>query len=130
MKANCWMGTRNVQVTDVPDPAILNPRDAIVRITNTAICGSDLHLYNGFIPSMKRGDVLMIDPCIPTAWHDFSIEYRHGASTYRIAVENPDGVAEGVVSVEIDGRPAPDRAIPLVDDGAEHVVVVVLGAEA
>jgi threonine dehydrogenase-like Zn-dependent dehydrogenase len=58
MKATCWMGTRNVQVRDVPDPAILNPRDAIVRITNTAICGSDLHLYNGFIPSMKRGDVV------------------------------------------------------------------------
>jgi threonine dehydrogenase-like Zn-dependent dehydrogenase len=52
------MGTRNVEVTEVPDPEILNPRDAIVRITNTAICGSDVHLYNGWIPSMKRGDVL------------------------------------------------------------------------
>ena len=50
MKANCWMGTRRVEVQDVPDPKILNPRDAIVRITSTAICGSDLHLYNGFIP--------------------------------------------------------------------------------
>ena len=58
MKANCWMGTRHLEVTEVPDPAILNPRDAIVRITHTAICGSDLHLYNGFIPTMKRGDVL------------------------------------------------------------------------
>jgi threonine dehydrogenase-like Zn-dependent dehydrogenase len=58
MKAACWMGTKNVQVTDVPDPKIINPRDAIVRITRTAICGSDLHLYNGLIPSMKRGDVL------------------------------------------------------------------------
>jgi threonine dehydrogenase-like Zn-dependent dehydrogenase len=58
MKAACWMGTRNVQVTEVPDPQILNPRDAIVKITKTAICGSDLHLYNGFIPTMKRGDVL------------------------------------------------------------------------
>ena len=44
--------------TDVPDPTILNPHDAIVRITSTAICGSDLHLYNGFIPSMRDGDVL------------------------------------------------------------------------
>jgi threonine dehydrogenase-like Zn-dependent dehydrogenase len=52
------MGTRNVQVQDVPEPKIINPRDAIVRITSTAICGSDLHLYNGFIPTMKRGDVL------------------------------------------------------------------------
>jgi threonine dehydrogenase-like Zn-dependent dehydrogenase len=58
MKANCWYGTRNVQVTEVPDPQILNARDAIVRITSTAICGSDLHLYNGMIPTMKRGDVL------------------------------------------------------------------------
>jgi threonine dehydrogenase-like Zn-dependent dehydrogenase len=58
MKANCWYGKRTVRVEDVPDPAILNPRDAIVRITHTAICGSDLHLYNGFIPTMKKGDVL------------------------------------------------------------------------
>ena len=58
MKANCWYGTRNVQVTEVPDPKLMNPRDAIVKITSTAICGSDLHLYNGFVPTMKRGDVL------------------------------------------------------------------------
>ncbi len=58
MKATCWMGTRNVEVEQVPDPSILSPGDAIVKITSTAICGSDLHLYNGFIPSMKRGDVL------------------------------------------------------------------------
>jgi threonine dehydrogenase-like Zn-dependent dehydrogenase len=58
MKANCWMGTKHVRIDEVPDPAILNSRDAIVRVTNTAICGSDLHLYNGFIPTMKRGDVL------------------------------------------------------------------------
>jgi threonine dehydrogenase-like Zn-dependent dehydrogenase len=58
MKATCWHGTKNVQVDTVPDPQLLNPRDAIVKITSTAICGSDLHLYNGFIPSMKRGDIL------------------------------------------------------------------------
>jgi threonine dehydrogenase-like Zn-dependent dehydrogenase len=58
MKANCWMGKNNVQVQEVPDPQILNQRDAIVRITSTAICGSDLHLYDGFIPSMMKGDVL------------------------------------------------------------------------
>jgi threonine dehydrogenase-like Zn-dependent dehydrogenase len=58
MKANCWRGKQQVQVEHVPDPKILNPRDAIIRITKTAICGSDLHLYNGYIPSMKRGDVL------------------------------------------------------------------------
>jgi threonine dehydrogenase-like Zn-dependent dehydrogenase len=58
MRANCWFGTNHLEVEDVPDPKILNPRDAIVRITSTAICGSDLHLYDGFIPTMKRGDVL------------------------------------------------------------------------
>jgi threonine dehydrogenase-like Zn-dependent dehydrogenase len=58
MKANCWLGTQHVEVRDVPDPTILNPRDAIIRVTRTAICGSDLHLYNGFIPTMRRGDVL------------------------------------------------------------------------
>jgi len=58
MKANCWYGKQNVQVVDVPDPKILNKRDAIVKITSTAICGSDLHLFNGFVPTMKKGDIL------------------------------------------------------------------------
>jgi threonine dehydrogenase-like Zn-dependent dehydrogenase len=58
MKANCWMGNKKVQVQDVPDPKILNRRDAIVRVTSTAICGSDLHLFNGFIPTLESGDVL------------------------------------------------------------------------
>jgi threonine dehydrogenase-like Zn-dependent dehydrogenase len=58
MKAVCWHGRQDVRVERVPDPAILNPRDAIVRVTSTAICGSDLHLYDGFIPSMARGDIL------------------------------------------------------------------------
>lgn len=58
MKANCWYGTKKLRVEEVPDPQILNPRDAIVKVTSTAICGSDLHLYNGFVPTMKRGDIL------------------------------------------------------------------------
>jgi threonine dehydrogenase-like Zn-dependent dehydrogenase len=58
MKAVCWYGTNDVRVARVPDPSILNARDAIVKITLTAICGSDLHLYDGFIPTMKRGDIL------------------------------------------------------------------------
>jgi len=58
MRANCWMGIRNMEVRDVPDPRILNQRDAIVKITSTAICGSDLHLYNGFIPTMIPGDIM------------------------------------------------------------------------
>src|SRR5437868_6274521 len=58
MKAVCWMGVEKMSVENVPDPQILNPRDAIVRITSTAICGSDLHLYNGFMPTMEQGDIL------------------------------------------------------------------------
>jgi len=58
VKALCWYGTNDVRVERVPDPRILNPRDAIVKVTLTAICGSDLHLLDGFIPTMKRGDIL------------------------------------------------------------------------
>lgn len=58
MRANCWMGKNDVRVQQVPDPKILNARDAIVKITSTAICGSDLHLYNGFVPTMESGDIL------------------------------------------------------------------------
>jgi threonine dehydrogenase-like Zn-dependent dehydrogenase len=58
MKANAWMGKHKLEVVDVPDPRILNARDCIVRVTSTAICGSDLHLYNGFMPSMEKGDIL------------------------------------------------------------------------
>jgi threonine dehydrogenase-like Zn-dependent dehydrogenase len=58
MKATCWMGRNRVEVEEVPEPKIVSRKDAIVRITSTAICGSDLHLYDGYIPTMKRGDVL------------------------------------------------------------------------
>ncbi|MFN2533076.1 MAG: zinc-dependent alcohol dehydrogenase [Pyrinomonadaceae bacterium] len=58
MKANCWYGKTDTRVVDVPDPQIINQRDAIIRISSTAICGSDLHLYNGFVPTMEKGDIL------------------------------------------------------------------------
>jgi len=58
MKAVCWMGKEKLEVHDVPDPTILNPHDAIVRITTTCICGSDLHLYDGFVPTLEQGDIL------------------------------------------------------------------------
>jgi threonine dehydrogenase-like Zn-dependent dehydrogenase len=58
MKATCWMGKQKVEVRDAPDPKILNQQDAIVKISSTAICGSDLHLYNGFVPFMEPGDIL------------------------------------------------------------------------
>jgi threonine dehydrogenase-like Zn-dependent dehydrogenase len=58
MKALCWRGKKDVAVERVPDPKILNPRDAIIKVSTTAICGSDLHLYDGFIPTMKPGDII------------------------------------------------------------------------
>ncbi|MCW3096267.1 MAG: Alcohol dehydrogenase GroES domain protein [Chthonomonadaceae bacterium] len=58
MKALCWHGRNDVRIDNVPDPTILNPRDAIIKVTATAICGSDLHLYNAFIPTLMEGDIL------------------------------------------------------------------------
>jgi threonine dehydrogenase-like Zn-dependent dehydrogenase len=58
MKAVCWYGTHDVRVESVPEPKLLNHHDALVKVTLTAICGSDLHLYDGYIPTMHRGDIL------------------------------------------------------------------------
>jgi threonine dehydrogenase-like Zn-dependent dehydrogenase len=58
MKAACWHGKHDIRVTDVPDPKIQDSRDIILRITTTAICGSDLHIYDGYIPTMEKGDIL------------------------------------------------------------------------
>jgi threonine dehydrogenase-like Zn-dependent dehydrogenase len=58
MRAVCWWGKGKIRVVDVPEPEILNPHDAIVRVTLTAICGSDLHLLDGVVPTMMRGDIL------------------------------------------------------------------------
>ncbi|MEC4723220.1 zinc-dependent alcohol dehydrogenase [Noviherbaspirillum sp. CPCC 100848] len=58
MRAAVWHGKRDVRVDNVPDPEIINPRDAIVKVSSTAICGSDLHLYNGFVPTMEKGDII------------------------------------------------------------------------
>ena len=58
MKAVCWMGKNSVEIHTVADPQIINPQDAIIRITRTAICGSDLHLFDGYIPTMESGDIL------------------------------------------------------------------------
>ena len=62
MKALCWHGKSDVRIDSVPDPKIQDARDAIVRITTTAICGSDLHLFDGFMPTMKQGDILGHEP--------------------------------------------------------------------
>jgi cyclic beta-1,2-glucan synthetase len=66
---------------------------------------------------------------VPAEWHEFAIEYRHGATTYAIAVHNPNGVCRGVVRVEIDGVDAPDRVVKLSGDGARHEVVITMGEE-
>jgi len=58
MKAVCWYGTHDVRVENVSEPKLLNHRDALIKVTLTAICGSDLHLYDGYIPSMQKGDIL------------------------------------------------------------------------
>lgn len=62
MRALCWYGTNDVRVTTVPDPKIINKHDAIIKITSTAICGSDLHLLDGFMPTMEKGDILGHEP--------------------------------------------------------------------
>src|SRR3984893_5688210 len=62
MRALCWYGKEDIRLDTVPDPQILDPRDAIVKITSTAICGSDLHLYGGFMPTMEKGDVVGHEP--------------------------------------------------------------------
>src|SRR3954451_9865070 len=78
MRANVWSGRNTVQVENVPDPKILNERDAIIKISSTAICGSDLHLYDGYIPTMEKGDIL---------GHEFMgevVEVGHGVSNLRV----------------------------------------------
>jgi threonine dehydrogenase-like Zn-dependent dehydrogenase len=58
MRALCWHGKTDIRCDEVPDPQIEHPRDAIIRVTSCAICGSDLHLYNGFMPGMETGDIM------------------------------------------------------------------------
>ena len=58
MKALCWQGKNKVSVEQVPDPTIIDQKDAVIKITSTAICGSDLHLYDGYQPTMEKGDIL------------------------------------------------------------------------
>ncbi|MEP6990885.1 MAG: glucoamylase family protein [bacterium] len=82
----------------------------------------------GLLGFRKRGDRLFIAPCIPAAWEGYGIRYRHGATTYDIRVENPQHASTGVASITLDGSVLPDQAIPLSDDGADHIVSVLMGA--
>lgn len=81
----------------------------------------------GVLGFEKRGSRFRLDPCIPATWPGFALEYRHGASSYAVDVRNPDGVSRGVTTVMIDGAVSRDGWIPLSDDGARHVVEIVLG---
>jgi cyclic beta-1,2-glucan synthetase len=74
-----------------------------------------------------RGARLEIVPCIPRWWREFEINYRRGSTMYRIKVENPTGISHGVAKVELDGVIQTDGEIPLMDDGQNHTVLVVLG---
>ncbi|MFO0932296.1 MAG: glucoamylase family protein [Planctomycetota bacterium] len=76
----------------------------------------------------RTATTLAVDPCVPAAWSRFEVVLRTGATVHRVRVENPDGISRGVASATLDGRAVPSPAIPFVDDGAEHAIVVVLGA--
>ena len=77
----------------------------------------------------KNGKTLVMDPCIPKKWREYSIKYRYGDTTYRIKVMNPDGINKGVRMITVDGAPAEGNVIDLADDGKSHDVNVVMGAK-
>jgi cyclic beta-1,2-glucan synthetase len=82
----------------------------------------------GMLGLSRRGAAFAIDPCIPSSWPGFSIEWRFGGARYSIEVDNPERRCGGVASVELDGSPVDAAAIPLLDDGRAHRVRVLLGA--
>jgi cyclic beta-1,2-glucan synthetase len=84
---------------------------------------------DGLLGLRRRGDTFAMDPCIPAMWPECAIDWRHGGSLYRIAIENPERQQRGVRSATLDGATVDAGAIPLLDDGREHDVVIVLGRE-
>ena len=75
----------------------------------------------------RVGTALRIDPCIPGTWPGFQLNYRFGKTSYRVRVENPEGLNHGIRQVQLDGMPVPDGLIPLTDDGRQHAVQVLMG---
>jgi cellobiose phosphorylase len=75
----------------------------------------------------RRGDRLLVEPCVPGAWQRFEVTYRYGKSQLHIVIENPSDVSSAGKRVEVDGRAVPDGAIPLIDDGKQREVRVSLG---
>jgi threonine dehydrogenase-like Zn-dependent dehydrogenase len=99
MRATTWTGRNSVEVVEVPAPSIRNERDAIVKVTSTAICGSDLHLYDGYVPTMRKGDVM---------GHEFMgevVAVGHGVSNLRVGdrVVVPFPIACGACNACQDG---------------------------
>jgi cyclic beta-1,2-glucan synthetase len=78
----------------------------------------------GILGFTRRGDSLFLDPCVPDGWPEYTIDYRYGKSQYQITVKHPAGMALEPGQVTLDGRLLDGLAIPLVDDGGRHVVVV------
>jgi cyclic beta-1,2-glucan synthetase len=93
--------------------------------------GSSGWMYQAAIRALlglrRHGDTASVDPCIPTVWPEYSIDWKLGATRYRFTVTNPDHFSRGVASAELDGVDVDPRAIPLRDDGGEHEVTIVLG---
>jgi cellobiose phosphorylase len=93
--------------------------------------GSAAWLYRvaleGILGIRPSGDMLRVEPCIPSRWPGYEVAYRHGSATYRIRVENPAGAGRGVRSVHVDGQPVPGGVVPFRDDGRTHDVRVTLG---
>jgi len=81
----------------------------------------------GILGFQLRGNAVRLEPCIPLAWPEFTLTFRHRSTTYRIVVDNSAGTGRGVRSIELDGQPLPNRTVPLSDDGRTHSVRVQLG---
>jgi len=81
----------------------------------------------GLLGLHRNGSMLRIDPCIPSVWPHFSLDWTIGRTRYRFTVLNPEHRSHGVASAEVDGVRVNPGAVPLVDDGREHAVTIVLG---
>jgi len=82
----------------------------------------------GLLGLRRQGETFYLEPCIPTSWKQYEIDWRHQTSRYHIIVRNPEHRSSGVAAVTVDGLAVPPAAIPLLDDGREHEVVVMLGS--
>jgi cyclic beta-1,2-glucan synthetase len=81
----------------------------------------------GILGLQRRGAFVAVNPCIPSSWPGYSVQWRFGKTSYTIVVENPNRCCRGVARAELDGSPADPEAIPLENDGRPHRVRVVLG---